>query len=345
MIETLTLAALRKLDPETAHALALRALRAGLAGGGGPTASPRLRTTLCGCALSNPVGAAAGFDKNAQAVAPTLCAGFGFTEIGAVTPRPQAGTARPRVFRLVEDRAVINRYGFNNDGLEAIEARLSAYRRRGGLGVVAANLGANADSPDRVADYVTLIRRLRGLAEILTVNVSSPNTARLRALQGREALEALLEACAEAAEGTPLALKIAPDLSEAELADIADIALQAGVAAIIATNSTLARDGLKSPHAAEAGGLSGPPLFEMSTRVLRRLRTITKGRLQLIGVGGIDSAETAYAKIRAGADAVQLYTGMIYGGLSLGARIAKGLDALLARDGFESVAQAVGVDA
>ena len=343
--ERLVLAGLRKLDPETSHGLALKALRLGLAGGPGPVSTLRLRTRLCGVDLPNPVGTAAGFDKNAEAIAGTFRAGFGFVEIGAVTPRPQPGSARPRVFRLVEDRAVINRYGFNNDGLEVVAGRLAAWRAAGGRGAVAVNLGANADSADRGADYVALIERLRGLADILTINVSSPNTARLRALQERAALSELLARCAEAARGAPLALKIAPDLDEAALADVAETALAHGIAAIIATNTTLARDGLTSPHAGETGGLSGAPLFVRSTDVLRTLRRLTQGRLQLVGVGGVDGPETAYAKIRAGADAVQLYTAMIYGGLSLGARIAQGLDALLARDGFASVAEAVGADA
>jgi dihydroorotate dehydrogenase len=344
VIERLALAGLRALDPETAHALALSALNRGFAGGDGAIASPRLRAALCGIALPNPVGTAAGFDKNAVAIAATLRAGFGFVELGAVTPRPQPGSARPRVFRLPQDRAIINRYGFNNDGLEVIAGRISAWRAGGGDGVIAVNLGANADSPDRVADYVPLIERLRGLADVLTINVSSPNTANLRAMQGREALAALLDACGKAAQGAPLALKIAPDLTEAEIADIAQIALERRVGAIIATNTTLSRDGLRGAHAREAGGLSGRPLYARSTEVLRQLRALTQGRLALIGVGGIDSPETAYAKIRAGADAVQLYTGLVYGGISLGARIAKGLDALLERDGFATVAEAVGAD-
>jgi len=342
VIEAAGLALLRRLDPETAHALALKALRLGLAGVAGPVTSPRLITRLFGRDLPNPVGVAAGFDKNAEAVDATLACGFGFVEVGAVTPRPQPGNPRPRLFRLPQDRAAINRFGFNNDGLPAMAARLRARRAPGVVGV---NLGANKDSADRAADYVTLIGGLRGLADFLTVNVSSPNTPGLRGLQDRAALDALLRACREAAGETPLALKIAPELDEAALADVAELAEAHGLAAIIATNTTLARDGLHGPHAAQAGGLSGRPLFHRSTEALRTLRRLTQGRVALIGVGGVDSAETAYAKIRAGASAVQLYTGLVYGGVSLGARIARGLDALLARDGFDSVAAASGADA
>lgn len=342
MIETLGLKALRLLDPETAHGLALKALNAGLAPAPGVVTSPRLTLRLFGCDLPNPVGVAAGFDKNAVAVDATLAAGFGFIEVGAVTPRPQPGNPRPRLFRLPEDRAVINRFGFNNDGLEAIRARLSAPRRPGVVGI---NLGANKDSADRAEDYVTLIKALKGLVDFATVNVSSPNTAGLRGLQDRGALDALLGACAEAAAGElPLTLKIAPELDDAALADVAQVAEAHGIAAIIATNTTLSREGLVGRHAVEAGGLSGRPLFARATHVLRRLATETAGRTPLIGVGGVDSAETAYAKIRAGATAVQLYTGLVYGGVSLGARIVGGLDGLLKRDGFANVSEAVGAD-
>lgn len=338
-LERAGLAVLRRLDPETAHALALKALRAGLAPLPGPVSSPRLAVSLFGRTLPNPVGVAAGFDKQAEAIDATLRAGFGFVEVGGVTPRPQPGNPRPRLFRLAEDRAVINRFGFNNGGLAAMQARLNARRAHGVVGV---NLGANKDSVDRLDDYVTLVRGLRGLADFLTVNVSSPNTPGLRGLQDRGALDELLAACAEAAGGAALAVKIAPELDEAALRDVAETAAARGVSAIIATNTTLARDGLRSVHAAETGGLSGRPLFEMSTRTLRLLAGMTD--LPLIGVGGVESAETAYAKIRAGASAVQLYSALVYGGVSLGARIARGLDALLARDGHATVADAIGAD-
>jgi dihydroorotate dehydrogenase len=341
LVERAGLALLRRLDPETAHGLALGALRRGLAPSPGPVTSPRLATRVAGLALPNPVGVAAGFDKNAVALDATLAAGFGFVEVGAVTPRPQAGNPRPRLFRLAEERAAINRFGFNNDGLTALQARLASRRRAGVVGV---NLGANKDSADRAADYALLVEALAGKVDFLTVNVSSPNTERLRDLQGAEALAALLTACRDRAEATPLFVKIAPDLSEAEIEAVADAALRLGLAGIIATNTTTARDGLRGAHAAETGGLSGRPLFARSTAVLRRLRGVTRGRCALIGVGGVESAETAYAKIRAGADAVQLYTALVYEGVSLGARIAEGLDALLARDGVSNVAEAVGAD-
>ena len=341
MIEALALRVLHRLDPETAHDLALRALRLGLGPSGGPIIGARLATTLFGHALPNPLGMAAGFDKNGVALAACLRAGFGHIEVGAVTPRPQPGNPRPRLFRLSEDRAVINRFGFNNAGLAALQAHLRAPRPAGLVGV---NIGANKDSPDRVADYVTLIRGLEGLVGYFSVNVSSPNTAGLRGLQDRDALDALLAAC-RAATATPLVLKIAPDLSDTALADIAALAQAHRLEGIEATNTTLARDGLSSPQAGEAGGLSGRPLFARSTAVLRDLRRHVGGGVTLIGIGGVESGETAYAKIRAGASAVQLYSALVYGGLGLLRRIAADLDARLAADGFASVADAVGCDA
>jgi dihydroorotate dehydrogenase len=342
-IERAGLALLHRLDPETAHGLSLAALRAGLVPLPGPVTGPRLATTLAGMALANPVGLAAGYDKNAVALAPLSRAGFGFLEVGAATPRPQPGNPRPRLFRLTADRAAINRFGFNNDGAPAIRARLAA---RGPGIPVGLNLGANKDSADRAADFAAVLALCGPVADFATVNVSSPNTERLRDLQGRAALTALLAgvmaARADLPRPIPVFLKISPDLTEADLADVAEVALEAGLSGIIATNTTLARDGLASPDRAQAGGLSGAPLFARSTAVLARLHGLTQGTLPLIGVGGIGSAEDAYAKIRAGASAVQIYTGMVYRGLSLAADIARGLDALLARDGFASVADAVG---
>ena len=343
LTERAGLALLRRMDPETAHGLALRALQAGAAPLPGLVTSDRLRCELAGLRLANPVGLAAGFDKNAVALHPLSRAGFGFVEVGAVTPRPQPGNPRPRLFRLPEDAAVINRFGFNNDGMEAVTARLERRPRDMVLGL---NLGANKDSADRAGDFAAVLARCGRWLDFATVNVSSPNTERLRDLQGAEALAALLDRVIEARtrldRPLPLFLKIAPDLTDAELADIAAVAREAGIDGIVATNTTLARDGLRSAHAAQAGGLSGKPLFRRSTQVLARLSRLTGGAMPLIGVGGIGSAEDAYAKIRAGASAVQLYTGLVYEGLSLGARIAEGLDALLARDGFASVAEAVG---
>ncbi len=345
LVEQAGLALLHRIDPERAHGLSLAALRAGLVPLPGPVTSPRLKVKLAGIDLPNPVGLAAGYDKNALALAPLSRAGFGFIEVGAATPRPQDGNDRPRLFRLSEDRAAINRFGFNNQGIEAIAARL-AHRPAGT--VVGLNLGANKDSADRAADFAAVLSRCGALVDFATVNISSPNTERLRDLQGRAALSALLDvvmvARAALPRPVPMFVKIAPDLSDAELADIAEVALESGLSGIIATNTTLARDGLKSRFASEKGGLSGAPLFDRSTRVLAKLSALTNGRLPLIGVGGVGSAEQAYAKIRAGATAVQLYTAMVYQGLSCVAEIARGLEALLARDGFGRVADAVATD-
>lgn len=345
-VERLGLGLLHRLDPETAHGLSIRALRAGLVPLPGPVTSSRLRTPLAGLDLPNPVGLAAGFDKNAEAVAALCRAGFGFVEVGAATPRPQPGNPRPRLFRLDADRAAINRFGFNNQGMEAIATRLAA-RPRGPV-PVGLNLGANKDSADRAADFARVLAHCGPHVDFATVNVSSPNTEKLRDLQGPAALSALLSGVMAARAGLPrpipVFLKIAPDLGETELDQLAEVALTSGVDGIIATNTTLSRDGLTSPARGETGGLSGAPLFDRSTRVLARLSLRTQGKLPLIGVGGIGSAEDAYAKIRAGASAVQLYTAMVYQGLSLAADIARGLDGLLARDGFSSVAEAVGAD-
>ncbi|MEM7505311.1 MAG: quinone-dependent dihydroorotate dehydrogenase [Pseudomonadota bacterium] len=341
--ERLALRALHCLEPERAHDLALKALAAGLAPSPGPVSSSRLATSVAGIAVPNPVGTAAGFDKNGVAIAQILAAGFGFAEVGAVTPRPQPGNTKPRLFRLPEDRAVINRFGFNNLGMEAL-----AHRLAGAEGVVGVNLGANKDSTDRVADYVAGLRRLHGKARFFTVNISSPNTEKLRDLQGADALRDLLGQVMATREElgatTPIFVKIAPDLSDGEIADIAGIAVELGLSGIIATNTTLAREGLRSHHAREAGGLSGAPLRMRSLEVLRRLRMETGGNLPLIGVGGIASGEDAYARIRAGASLIQLYSALVFEGIGLGARIARDLDDLLVRDGFAQVADAVGQD-
>jgi len=345
MLERLGLLALHRIDPERAHGVALRALRAGFGPSCGPVAAPRLATQLAGLPLLNPIGLAAGFDKNATAVAPLMRAGFGFLEVGAATPRPQAGNPRPRMFRLAKDGAVINRFGFNNDGMQAIGGRLAQVRRDIPVGL---NLGANKDSDDRAADFAAVLAHCGPHVDFATINVSSPNTEKLRDLQGKEALAALLDTAtaARTAQGLalPLFLKIAPDLSEAEVADIVDVVKGTSINGIIATNTTLSRDGLTSEHAGEKGGLSGAPVFERSTRVLALLSSLTGGELPLIGVGGVSNAEQAYAKIRAGASAVQLYTALGYHGLGLVAQIAQGLEALLERDGFATVADAVGTE-
>jgi len=343
MIERIGLALLHRLDPEIAHGLSIRALNLGLAPAPGPVTSPRLATMVAGMALPNPIGLAAGFDKNAEAIAPLSRAGFGFVEVGAATPRAQPGNPKPRLFRLPQDRAVINRFGFNNDGMQAISKRLAA--RRPGI-PVGLNLGANKDSLDRAADFATVVAHCGAHVDFATVNVSSPNTERLRDLQGPAALAALLEGVMRARAGLPrripVFLKIAPDLSNGDLADIAAVAHASGIDGIIATNTTLARDGLCSAQRDQAGGLSGAPLFTRSTLVLAKLSRLTHGTLPLIGVGGIATAADAYEKIRAGASAVQLYTALAYHGLSRVAEIARDLDMLLARDGFTHVADAVG---
>ncbi len=345
LIEKIGLKLLHQVDPERSHTLALMAMKAGIVPMPGIVTTDRLKTSFCGMTLTNPVGLAAGYDKNATVVDALTQAGFGFVEVGAVTPRPQPGNPKPRLFRLTEDQAVINRFGFNNEGMEAAAARLTRRSRRRPV-PVGLNLGANKDSDDRAADYVQVFETCAPFIDFATVNVSSPNTERLRDLQGAEALRGLLSGVLAARENqdkyTPIFLKIAPDLTDAELAEVAQVAQDVGVDAIIATNTTLSRDGLKSRHKDEGGGLSGPPLFEKSTRVLARLSKLTDGDMPLIGVGGIASADDAYQKIRAGASIVQLYSALAYKGLSLVEEIAVGLDALLERDGFAHVADAVG---
>ncbi len=340
-LEQIGLAALRRIDPEVSHGLALKALKAGLGPRSRPVTSDRLRTQIAGLDLPNPVGLAAGFDKNATALIALARTGFGFLEVGAATPRPQPGNPKPRLFRLAQDQAAINRFGFNNDGMDAIADRLAG-RPQGA--VIGLNLGANKDSTDKAADFATVLSRCGPVVDFATVNVSSPNTEKLRDLQGKAALAALLEGVMEARAGLatpiPIFLKIAPDLTADEISEVAEVANASGIDAIIATNTTLDRAGLHGPHRDEKGGLSGQPLFEQSTRVLAQLAGQTA--LPIIGVGGVGSAEQAYQKIRAGASAVQLYTALVYGGISLAAEIAQGLDKLLARDGFANVADAVG---
>ncbi len=346
LTERIGLSLLRQLDPETAHGFAIRALNAGATPKPGPITSPRLASRFAGLEFPNPLGLAAGFDKNAEAIGPLSQSGFGFLEVGAATPFPQPGNPRPRLFRLAADRAAINRFGFNNDGAEVIAARLAA-RSADGI-PVGLNLGANKDSDDRAGDFAQVLRTCGPYVDFATVNVSSPNTERLRDLQGAGALRALLAGVTEVRDGldrpVPVFLKIAPDMDDEALADIARIAVDGGVDAIVATNTTLSRDGLKSRHAGEAGGLSGAPLFERSTTVLARLSALTGGQMPLIGVGGVSSAKDAYAKIRAGAGAIQLYTALVYGGLSLVAEILAGLEQLLAQDGYGSVSEAIGRD-
>lgn len=333
LIESLGLRALHRLPPETAHDVSIRALERGLVPlNGGPVTSDRLRLTIAGLDLPNPVGLAAGYDKNARAVPALMRAGFGFVEVGAATPRPQPGNPKPRLFRLTQDRAIINRFGFNNDGAQAIAARLAA--RPAGI-PVGLNIGANKDSLDRSADFASVVRIAGAAADFLTVNVSSPNTEKLRDLQGADALAALLDGVIRARDELPnrppIFVKIAPDLDDEALAQIASVAMAAPVDAIIATNTTLSRDGIDPTHAQQAGGLSGAPLFDRSTRILARLARQTAGRVPLIGVGGIGSTDQAWEKLRAGASAVQIYSALVYQGFSLAARIAQELDDRLTR--------------
>lgn len=343
MIHGLATRALRSLDPEAAHGWALRGLRLGLGPAGGAD-DTILSGSLAGLDLPNVVGLAPGFDKDAQVYAPMLRAGFGFVECGTVTPRPQAGNPRPRLFRLTEDRAVINRMGFNNRGLDAFAARLA----RRGPGVVGANIGANKDTEDRAADYVAGLRRLWGLASYFTINISSPNTPGLRALQTRAALEDLLGRLAEAREALPVAgavpifLKVAPDLDAGEVESIVEVVVANGLSGIMVSNTTVTRPVLRSRFAGEAGGLSGTPLTAPSTAVLRDFAQAAAGRLALVGVGGIGSGADAYAKIRAGACAVQLYSALVFEGPGLINRIKRELAGLLRADGFRSIDAAIG---
>ena len=332
--------ALRRLDPETAHGLAISALKT-VPLPAPPPDDPILRTNLAGLDLPNPVGLAAGLDKNAEALVGLSRLGFGFVECGSVTPLPQPGNPKPRLFRLSEDRGIINRMGFNNAGLEAFADHLK--RRPPGC-IVGANLGANKDQDDRAADYVTGLKRLDGLADYFTANISSPNTPGLRALQGRAALDDLLGRMAEARTSpAPLFLKIAPDLTADEIAMIIEAALAHRIDALIVSNTTLDRpESLRSRDRAEAGGLSGAPLKARAMDALRAAAGASAGRLPLIAVGGIDSGAEAWARIRAGAGAVQLYSALIYEGPGLVGRIKRDLAARLRAEGFSTVSEAVG---
>lgn len=340
MIYRLARPALFTLDAERAHGLALTALKARPGGSPQPLGGP-LQTEVAGLAFPNPLGMAAGFDKDGEVPDALLGIGFGFAEVGSITPRPQAGNPRPRLFRLAEDRAVINRMGFNNGGAAAAAARLAARQRRGIVGV---NVGANKDSADRVADYAQMTRVMAPLADYLAVNISSPNTPGLRALQDEGALTALLDAVLEARgeSGPPVFLKVAPDLEPADIEAIARIALDKRLGALIVSNTTISRPALRSRHAGETGGLSGGPLRPLALQRLRDFRQATGGALPLVGVGGIAGAEDAWQRIRAGASLVQLYSAMVYEGPGIARRIVRGLEALMRRDGFTSLAEAVG---
>lgn len=336
-------ALLHAFDPERAHELAVKTLELGLYPRPSAPDDRRLRQTVFGLDLQNPIGMAAGFDKNARVPAQLLAMGFGFVEIGTLTPRAQAGNPTPRIFRSAADRAIVNRLGFNNEGHEAALARL----RRRPAGIVGVNIGAGKDSADRAADYVLGIERFRATASYFTVNISSPNTPGLRDLQAPEALDALLARVQAARLATspspPLLVKLAPDLAEDDLPEIVRVIFARGVDGIVVSNTTLARDGLKdAAFARETGGLSGRPLFARSTRMLARVYRLTEGRLPLIGVGGIDSAETALAKIEAGASLVQLYTGLVFEGPGLLGRMKRGLLEAMTQAGVDSLAALIG---
>lgn len=347
LIEKFGLTALKTLPPEPAHRAALRALRFGF----GPrhtSEHPNLRTEIAGLSLPNPVGLAAGFDKDAEVPDAMLRAGFGFVECGSVTPRPQAGNPRPRLFRLTEDKGVINRMGFNNHGLDIFEQNLKARAHK--PGIVGANLGANKDSENRVADYTQGLERLWGLADYFTINISSPNTPGLRDLQSADALDDLLGRISEVrarlagdTASAPIFLKVAPDLDNAQIEQITEQARTYGMSGIIVSNTTISRPAsLQSVQKTETGGLSGTPLFKLSTHILSEFYMASEGRIPLIGVGGIASGQDAYIKIRAGANAVQLYSAMVYEGPALAAIICKDLSARLQADGFDNIADAVG---
>jgi dihydroorotate dehydrogenase len=347
MLIDLTAALLQRLPPETAHraTLALAGIAAPLLGTP-PADDARLRVRALGHDFPNPVGLAAGFDKDGVAIDAMAKLGFGFVECGTVTPRPQSGNARPRLFRLREDGAVINRMGFNNQGMDAMARRLVRREKRGVLGI---NIGANKDSADRSEDYRETFSKLAPFASYITVNISSPNTPGLRGLQNRDELEHLLslltDARARANLPTPILLKIAPDITPPQADDIAAVALASGIEGLIVSNTTIARPAaLKSVHASQSGGLSGVPLFAPSTGLLRAMRERVGGRLILVGAGGIRSGADAYAKIRSGATLVQLYTALALEGPALVTRIKQELLDCLVRDGLASVAEAVGAD-
>ena len=336
------------LDSETGHKLAIKALKAVPVKGSSslvPT-DRKLAISVAGLSFPNPVGVAAGFDKDAEVPDALLALGFGFTEVGSITPRPQAGNPKPRLFRLTEDKGVINRMGFNNAGAEAALERLQA--RKGCDGLVGINIGANKDSEDRIADYADMARFMTPYASYLAVNVSSPNTPGLRALQDEGALSALIDGVIAARAETPgdavppIFLKVAPDLEPQDIDAISRIAIDKKLGALIVSNTTISRPELTSRHAGETGGLSGAPLRELALQRIRDFRKATGGDLPLVGVGGISSAEDAWERIRAGASLIQLYSGMVYHGPTLGAQIAKGLSKIMAREGITSIAEAVG---
>ena len=347
-LASLLMPLMRGMDPERAHDLALRALRLGLAGADHSPDDPILATRVLGQDFRNPIGLSAGFDKSAVAIGPLMRLGFGFVEAGSVTPRPQIGNPRPRLFRLVEDRAVINRMGMNNGGIDAFRARIAALRDR--PSVLGVNIAINKDGADPLRDYPALYAEVAALADYVAVNVSSPNTPGLRDLQGERQLSDILAAlaatrAAQPGARPPILVKIAPDLAPAAIEPIVDAAVTHGMDGLIVSNTTISRPGLRSAHRDQAGGLSGPPLRALSTDLLRRVAKLARGRgLTLIGCGGIGSGADAYEKLRAGADLVQLYAAFAYDGPALIPRMKRELAAMLRRDGVQSVAEIVGAD-
>jgi dihydroorotate dehydrogenase len=333
-----------QLPPETAHRLALLILKSGLHPAFRAAEDLHLGVQLWGLNFPNPLGLAAGFDKNAEAPEALARLGFGFVEVGSLTPLPQIGNPPPRLFRLTEDEALINRLGFNNCGFVSALRRLES--RAASPAIIGVNLGANRDSGDPLADYVKGVVAFSGVASYITINISSPNTPGLRDLQSAGELHRLLARLDEArrrlARPRPLLLKIAPDLNESELAFIAETALANRVDGLILGNTTVSRPPLKSPHASEPGGLSGVPLFELSTRMLAQLYRLTLGRMPLVGVGGVSSAEAAWQKLRAGASLVQLYSALVYEGPSIVREINKGLAERLRASGKRSIAEITG---
>lgn len=329
------------LDAERAHHLTIAALKR-MPVRPLPDFAPSLRTSLAGLDFPSPVGLAAGFDKDAEVAEQMLSLGFGFVEVGSLTPRPQAGNPKPRLFRLVNDAAVINRMGFNNEGHAAAVERLRQLTHV--HGIIGVNVGANKDSPDRVADYVAGVRAMSPVAHYITINISSPNTPGLRQLQDRGALNDLLLAVRSVGSDKPIFLKVAPDLDEEDPEHIVRAALDHRIAAIIVSNTTVSRPPLKSRHAKESGGLSGRPLRPLALAALRAFRRASGGEIPLIGAGGIESADDAWERIRAGASLVQLYTAMVYSGPGIARRIARGLEKRLAQEGFANIAEAIGTE-
>ena len=341
--EKVALRLLSNLDPEKAHNLAIRALKFGFIPKTQGFHAKSLELSVAGLKFKNPLGLAAGFDKNAEAIKPLLEFGFGFIEVGAVTPLAQIGNPKPRLFRLKEDSAIINRFGFNNDGMHEVSKRLS---KRPSNGIVGLNLGANKNSADRINDFATVFKTCSEFIDFATVNVSSPNTENLRELQSDKELRKLLNGVIASQDSlktkVPVFLKIAPDVEQEELKNIALVATDTRIDGIIATNTTISRNNLKSSYQHEKGGLSGAPIFEMSTRVLAQLYSITEGKIPLIGVGGVFTGEQLFQKIQAGASLVQIYSALIYSGFSVTNKILRELDISLRENGFKNVEEAVG---